>query len=168
MSYSPCLQHHHRTHALRKLHALECLKHYFIMLQGALFLTSRQSTVNFPSTKHKSGRYAQYDCLMCFRLGRACGSLTSSHQDSATTPGRMKHARLSTWPFTTCRPASAVCASHEEVLKAAQKMPLPIRKCLCNACARHAAEGPSERVRQLCTSSVCKPGKLQASITAPW
>ncbi len=34
--------------------------------------------------------------------GRTCGSLTSSHQDSATTPGRMKHARLSTWPFTTC------------------------------------------------------------------
>ncbi len=34
---------------------------------------------------------------------RACGSWTSSHQDSATTPGRMKHARLSTWPLTTCR-----------------------------------------------------------------
>ena len=28
-----------------------------------------------------------------------CGSFSSSVQDSPTTPGRMKHARLSTWPF---------------------------------------------------------------------
>ena len=43
--------------------------------------------------------------VACHASGSTWGSLTSSHQDSATTPGRMKHARLSTWPFTTCTPS---------------------------------------------------------------